>query len=78
MLKLAIALSFALAPAAAYAETTVIHRDDGPPAAVVVHSPAVVEHREVVHESDGDCHTKIVHKENSAGDSKTVKKTDCD
>lgn len=36
------------------------------------HHDVVVEHR------SSDCQTTTVHKENDEGDSKTVRKTDCD
>lgn len=49
---------------------------------VVIDHPAVVpppEHHEVVVEHhDHDCHSTTVHKENDAGESKTVHRTDCD
>jgi hypothetical protein len=50
---------------------------------VVIDHPGAVpppEHHEVVVEHHGasDCRTKTVHKENDQGDSKTVRKTDCD
>jgi hypothetical protein len=52
---------------------------------VVVKPDVVIEHREprttVIEERrapDRGCSTTTVHKENEAGDSKTVKKTDCD
>jgi hypothetical protein len=60
----------------AYAETTVIHRDAGPPGITVVGAP--VEHRTTVVKGGVGCEHTTVHKENDMGGSKTVKKTNCD
>lgn len=56
-------------------DTTVIHRDSAPGVAVE-HREGVVEHRGV---STGsvDCGSKTVHKEDGAGNSKTVHKEGC-
>lgn len=62
----------------AYAETTVIHRDAGPPAVGVVVGAPPVEHRTTVVKGGVGCEQKTVHKENDMGESKTVKKTNCD
>jgi hypothetical protein len=62
----------------AYAEeTTVIHRDAGPPAVGVVVGAPAVEHRTTVVAPSAGCEHTTVHKENDMGDSKTVKKTEC-
>jgi len=61
----------------AYAETTVIHRDAGPPGVGVVVGAPPVEHRTTVVAPSAPCSSTTVHKENDMGDSKTVKKTDC-
>lgn len=62
----------------ANAETTVIHRDAGPPAVGVVVGAPPVEHRTTVVKGGAGCEHKTVHKENELGESKTVKKTTCD
>ena len=61
----------------AYAEeTTVIRRETTPGIGVTVTPPVSVEHRSTVTTTTG-CDTKIIHKENDMGDSKTIKKTEC-
>ena len=65
-----------VAVGAAYAETTVIHRDADPPAIAVVGAP--VEHRTTAIKRDVGCEHTTVRKENDMGESKTVKKTNCD
>lgn len=47
---------------------------------VIVRPGVAAPDREVVRDHDraGGCDSKTVHKENDAGDSKTVTKTDCD
>lgn len=46
----------------------------------VVPVPPPPSHHEVVveHRNDSGCRSTTVHKENDMGDSKTVRKTDCD
>ncbi|GEP09026.1 hypothetical protein [Methylobacterium gnaphalii] len=76
-----IAAGFALAALAGLAspslgeETTTIHRDSGP-AVSVERREGVVEHRDVTTGSV-DCGSKTVHKEDGAGNSKTVHKEGC-
>lgn len=63
------------AGSAAFADEVVVHHDD---AGVAVPVPPP-DHKVVVeHHSGVDCDTKTVHKENDAGDTKTVKKSHCD
>lgn len=77
MKKLAfIAATSLFAVGGAQAETTVIHRDAGPPAIAVVGAP--VEHRTTVIKRGVGCEHTTVHKENDMGELKTVKKTSCD
>lgn len=54
------------------AEETIIHREGPGPA------PGPGPERSVTVEKHSDCASTTVHKENDAGDSKTVKKTNCD
>ncbi|MGH1575156.1 hypothetical protein ACRAWG_36555 [Methylobacterium sp. P31] len=61
------------APASAE-DTTVVHRNSGP-AVAVEHREGVVEHRSVT--TSTDCGSKTVHKEDGAGNSKTVHKEGC-
>lgn len=62
------------AGSAAFADEVVVHDDAG--VAVPVPPP---DHKVVVeHHSGVDCDTKTVHKENDAGDTKTVQKSHCD
>lgn len=68
---LAAALVLGVGPA--FAEETVIHKE-GPGRAVVGPGPA----RDVTVEKHSDCASKTVHKEDGAGDSKTVTKSNCD
>lgn len=58
---------------AAFADEVVIEHPGAVP-------PPPSEHHEVTveHHGDSDCKTTTVHKENDQGDSKTVRKTDCD
>lgn len=70
LISLMVASGAMFAISAAFADETVVVPGGPPPA----------EHHEVTveHHGDGDCHSTTVHKENDAGDSKTVHKTDCD
>lgn len=68
------ALLSVAAPASAE-DTTVVHRNSGP-AVAVEHREGVVEHRDVTVGST-DCGSKTVHKEDGAGNSKTVHKEGC-
>ena len=70
----AVALAGIAAPAMAE-ETTVIRRDSAPSVSVE-RREGVVEHREVTTGSV-DCGSKTVHKEDGAGNSKTVHKEGC-
>jgi hypothetical protein len=70
----AAALAGIAAPAMAE-ETTVIRRDSAPSVSVE-RREGVVEHREVTTGSV-DCGSKTVHKEDGAGNSKTVHKEGC-
>lgn len=66
---------FGLSSASFAQDTTVVHRDSGPGVAVE-HHEGVVEHRTVTTGSV-DCGAKTVHKEDGAGNSKTVHKEGC-
>ena len=70
----AAAIAGIAAPASAE-ETTVVRRDSAPSVSVE-HRSGVVEHREVTTGSV-DCGSKTVHKEDGAGNSKTVHKEGC-
>ncbi len=72
MIKTALVAAMLLGTGSAYADEVIIHRDAevAPPSS----TSTTIEHR-----SSGDgCATKSVHRENDAGDSKTVTKTTCD
>jgi len=77
MRTLALAGFAALLSTAAFAETTVIHRDG--PGAVVDHSTTdTVEKKSVTRTEDGTgCGSKTVRKEDGEGNSKTVHKEGC-
>ncbi len=77
MRTLALAGFAALLSTAAFAQTTVIHRDG--PDAVVDHSTSgTVEKKTVTRTEDGTgCGSKTVHKEDGMGNSKTVHKEGC-
>ena len=77
MRTLALAGFAALLSTAAFAETTVIHRDA--PGVMVGHeSTGTVEKKTVTRTDDGTgCGSKTVHKEDGAGNSKTVHKEGC-
>ncbi len=72
MLKAMLIAAVVLSAGAAYADDVIIHRDsvDAPPPS----SSTTVEK----HTSADGCASKTVHKENDAGDSKTVNSTSCD
>ena len=70
MLKVLFVASTILVAGPAFADEVIIHRDDAPPPPS---STTTVEH----HESADGCSSKTVHKEDDAGDSKTVTHSDC-
>ncbi|MGU3540799.1 hypothetical protein [Methylobacterium sp. A54F] len=73
-----IAGSALVAPTVASAEETTVIRRDGP-GPVVGETTGTVERKTVTRSSDGmGCGSKTVHKENDAGESKTVHKEGCD
>jgi len=77
MRAFAIAGFAALLSTAAFAETTVIHRD-GPGAVVDHDTTGTVEKKTVTRTEDGaGCGSKTVHKEDGEGNSKTVHKEGC-
>ena len=57
----------------AFAEEVIIERARPEPVIVERPAPRVIEER-----ATGGCQTTTVHKENDLGDTKTIKKTDCD
>ena len=69
MLKMLLVAGTMLVAGSAFADEVIIHREDAPPPSA---SKTVVEHHD-----EGGCDSKTVHKENSMGDSTTVKKSDC-
>jgi hypothetical protein len=72
MLKIMLLAATMLTAGTAFADEVIIHRDsvDAPTPS----STTTIEK----HESSDGCASKTVHKENDAGDSKTVKTTNCD
>jgi hypothetical protein len=83
MKRFAIPLAIvALAGSAAWADevTTTTTTRSAPQTEVTIEksAPATVEHKEVTTGSVSDCQSKTVHKENDAGESKTVHKETCD
>ena len=79
MLKIAIVSLGVLCTTAAFADEVDVHSGPGP-AVVVPGGPRDTDtSKTVVREHDGGagCASTTVHKENDAGDSKTVKRTDC-
>lgn len=73
--SLAVAAVAGVSSAVTAEDTTVIHRDSAPSVSVE-HHEGVVEHRDVT-TSSSDCGSKTVHKEDGAGNSKTVHKEGC-
>jgi hypothetical protein len=79
MKKIVVALAASVIATAAYAQTTVIHKEGVDSGTVVkreVTSPTVVEKRAVTTGSVG-CDTKTVKKTNEFGDTKTKQKSNC-
>ena len=72
MLKIMLITATMFTAGTAFADEVIIHRDsaDAPPPSTTT----TIEK----HESADGCASKTVHKENDAGDSKTVKTTNCD
>lgn len=77
MLKsILVAASLVVCGTAIAEETTIIKRDSEPGVGVVV-SPSASETRSTTVTTSSGCDTKVIHKENDMGDSKTIKKTEC-
>ncbi|MHB8886834.1 MAG: hypothetical protein ACYC5H_17455 [Methylovirgula sp.] len=76
IISLMIVATALFAGSAAFADEVVIHHNRSD--AIVPVPPPPGPHTVVVEHRSGDCRTTTVHKENDAGDSKTVRKTDCD
>ena len=70
------AAAFAGIATAATAEETTVVRRDSAPSVSVEHREGIVEHRDVTTGSV-DCGSKTVHKEDGAGNSKTIHKEGC-
>ena len=73
MLRIMLVAATMLSAGTAFADEVVIHRDTDAPPPPSSSSTTVEKHTS----SDG-CASKSVHKENDAGDSKTVQTTSCD
>lgn len=70
-----IAASLFVVGSACAEETTIIRRETTPSVGVTVAPPVAIERRSTV--TTTGCDTKVIHKENDMGDSKTIKKTEC-
>ncbi len=79
---LTLAIPAAVPAFAQSSSTTIIQRDQSPPAGVVIEerrpSTVVEEHRTETTGSVTECQSKSVKTENAAGDSTTVTKKSCD
>lgn len=74
ILALMILSGGAFASSAVLADAVILdHPGDVEPVPPPSHHEIVVEHRH-----GSDCQSTTIHKENDMGDSKTVRKTDCD
>ena len=73
MLKIMLVAATVLSAGTAFADEVVIHHDSVDAAPPPSSSTTIEKHTS----SDG-CASKTVHKENDAGDSKTVQSTNCD
>ena len=82
MKKFAIAVAASVLATAAYAQTTVIHKEGTESGTTVrrsvdVDSPSVVQKRKVTTTGTTGCSTKTVQKTDDMGDTKTKQKTKC-
>jgi hypothetical protein len=78
VLSLMIASGTLFAGSAAFADDTVIRRDEPPGIVVPLPIPQPDRRDTVIERRSPDCQTTTVHRENDRGDSKTVEKRTCD